>query len=222
MPKKKNMEQRTKIIKTSFSLFIQNGYEKVTTRAIAEKCGMQRALLHHYYAKKETILFEVYLSISEKVVAYLHNTLSDAQMEMLMAGSFFRLYYEMMSIKPLYANIYMNIYENTRLLNTTLSYMFNHPIKFGLGKSLSEQTRLDAFSLCGSLSQLVLLYYNGELNMTPRDVVNYAMKHHYLSLGITPDEAQDRINFVDSFVTKEYVLNFITYLENEMQYTESL
>jgi AcrR family transcriptional regulator len=214
------MEQRTKIIKTSFSLFIRDGYEKVTTRAIAEKCGMQRALLHHYYAKKETILFEVYLAISEKAVDYLRNTLSRAQMELLLRGAFFRLYYEMMNIKPLYTNIYMNIYENTRLLNTTLRYMFDHPVKFGCGKPFSEKERLDAFMLCGSFSQLVLLYYNGELNMTPREVVNYAMKHFYLSQGIPPDKAQARIAFVDSFITREYVLNFITYLENEMKYTE--
>jgi hypothetical protein len=99
--------------------------------------------------------------------------------------------------------------------------MFNHPLEFGWGAHFSEKNRLDSFMLCGSLSQLVLLYYNGELNMTARELVNYAMKHHYLSQGITPEEAQARINFVDSIITQKYVLDFITYLENEMKYPEN-
>jgi AcrR family transcriptional regulator len=219
MAKKMNMGQREKIIKTSFALFIQNGYEKVTTRTIAEKCGMQRALLHYYYNKKEKILFEVYIVITIKVFEFLRKTLSPEQMEMFSLGSFFRLYYEMMSIKPLYANININMYENAKLLNAMIKHTLENYKDYGWEKPFSEEERLGMFILAGSLSQMVLLYYNGGLNMTSHEVINYTMNRFYLSQRLSPKEARRRIDFVDSLVTKEYVQSFITYLEREMQYT---
>jgi AcrR family transcriptional regulator len=219
MAKKMNMEQRKKIIKISFALFIEDGYEKVTTRTIAEKCGMQRALLHHYYNKKEKILLEVYIIITTKLIGFLRKNLSKEQMDLLVLGAFFRVYYEMMSIKPLYANIYMSIYENAKLLNTMIKYSFKIYRDYGWEKPFAEEKRLGLFMLAGSFSQMVLLYYNGDLTMTSHEVINYTMERFYLSKGLSPKEARRRIDLVDSLVTKEYVQDFIACLEHEMHYT---
>jgi len=58
-----NYEQREKIKKISFNMFLKYGYDNVTTRNIAKECGITRSLLYHYYNQKELLLIDVYLDL---------------------------------------------------------------------------------------------------------------------------------------------------------------
>lgn len=213
MGRKINYEKRTKIIKTSFSLFLNYGYDEVTTRMIAEANGMTRALLFHYYNKKDALLLDVFLNIGQEAAKYNRRVLSEAQMDILDIGMFFHLFYEMMRIKPQYSNIYLPIFKDAELLNKLLMFIKNNHEFFGVGP-YSEKKELAMFMVSGCLSQLVLLYENKELDMTTSEVTDYAMYGYYFYLGLSRDESQKLIDLTDEIIDEKYVRYFIEQYES--------
>lgn len=55
--------QKNNILKSSFTLFKQKGYNNTTTREIALASEIKKGLLHYYYNQKEDIIIEMYDSI---------------------------------------------------------------------------------------------------------------------------------------------------------------
>jgi len=51
--------KRRAILDRSAALFAQNGYDRTSMAEVAAACGVSKALLYHYYASKETLLFDV-------------------------------------------------------------------------------------------------------------------------------------------------------------------
>jgi AcrR family transcriptional regulator len=215
MGRKYSHENRYKIIKASFSVFLEYGYSDVTTRMIADACGMQRSLLHHYYQKKERILLDVYLDICRAIYEYCHNTLNREQFEILDVNMFFRIIYEVMQIRPHYKNIYMTIYRDAALLNTFLGFAVDNNDFFGMHPFSPEKKRA-VFMVSGSMSQLVLLYEAKAVEMSARDLVNFAMRGYYFYLGFNKAKTQHFIDQVNEIVTEKYVSGFIAYYENKM------
>lgn len=52
-------EKRRAILDRSAELFAAHGYDRASMSMIAEACGVSKALLYHYYADKEALLFDV-------------------------------------------------------------------------------------------------------------------------------------------------------------------
>jgi AcrR family transcriptional regulator len=215
MGRKYSYENRHKIIKTAFSLFLEYGYPDVTTRMIADACGIQRSLLHHYYQKKEQILLDVYLDICRAINEYSRNTLNREQLEVLDVNMFFRVIYEVMHVQPKYTKIYMTIYRDAALLNKVLSFSVDNSDFFGMSP-FSPEKKLAMFMVSGSLSQLVLLYEAKATEMSARDLVNFAMRSYYFYRGFNETKTQNFIDQVNKIITKEYVLGFISYYEDKM------
>lgn len=53
-----NSERREQILATSWEVLSQVGFEKITTRRIAEAVGINIATLHYYFGSKEAVLTE--------------------------------------------------------------------------------------------------------------------------------------------------------------------
>jgi TetR/AcrR family transcriptional regulator len=51
--------KRRVILDRSAKLFAQNGYDRTAMAEVAAACGVSKALLYHYYASKETLLFDI-------------------------------------------------------------------------------------------------------------------------------------------------------------------
>ena len=51
--------KRRAILDRSAKLFAQHGYDRTSMAEVAAACGVSKALLYHYYASKETLLFDV-------------------------------------------------------------------------------------------------------------------------------------------------------------------
>jgi len=52
-------EKRTAIFQTSARLFAEQGYDGTSMSQIAVACGVSKALLYHYHASKEDLLFHI-------------------------------------------------------------------------------------------------------------------------------------------------------------------
>lgn len=47
------------ILKAAAVLFARSGYDRASVNEIAAACGVSKALLYHYYANKEQVLFDI-------------------------------------------------------------------------------------------------------------------------------------------------------------------
>lgn len=52
-------EKRGAILKGAARLFAERGYAGASVKMIAERCGVSKALLYHYYSDKEAVLFDI-------------------------------------------------------------------------------------------------------------------------------------------------------------------
>src|SRR6478752_2281749 len=48
------------LLKASLDIFSSKGFEKATTKAIAQKAGCAEALIHRYFGSKEKLLLAVF------------------------------------------------------------------------------------------------------------------------------------------------------------------
>ncbi len=96
---KKSAITRTKIIDTAMALFLEKGYDGVRMQELADKAGVNKGLLHHYFQNKQTlfntILNEAFDQLFGKIAASLAsansledkiNFIIDAYFEMLLAN----------------------------------------------------------------------------------------------------------------------------------------
>jgi TetR/AcrR family transcriptional regulator len=51
--------KRRAILDRSAKLFAQNGYDRTAMAEVATACGVSKALLYHYYAGKDALLFDI-------------------------------------------------------------------------------------------------------------------------------------------------------------------
>jgi len=59
LPREETEETRQTILRVAHELFMTYGYRSVTTRQLAEACGLTQPALYHYFADKE----ELYLAV---------------------------------------------------------------------------------------------------------------------------------------------------------------
>jgi TetR/AcrR family transcriptional regulator len=52
-------DKRLKILTQSAILFAEHGYDRASITMITRACGVSKALLYHYYADKEALLFDI-------------------------------------------------------------------------------------------------------------------------------------------------------------------
>lgn len=52
-------EKRLAILKTAAGFFADTGYDRAAMSQLAKACGISKASIYHYYANKETLLFDI-------------------------------------------------------------------------------------------------------------------------------------------------------------------
>lgn len=52
-------EKRKAILKESAELFAEHGFDRASMNQIALACGVSKALVYHYYANKDALLFDI-------------------------------------------------------------------------------------------------------------------------------------------------------------------
>src|SRR5450631_1571478 len=60
MPRADTEETRRAILRAAHTLFMERGYRGVTTRMVAEACGVKQPLLYYHFADKETLYLAVH------------------------------------------------------------------------------------------------------------------------------------------------------------------
>jgi Transcriptional regulator len=68
MARPKNEENRDRIARSAYRLFLEQGYEATTYQAIADSCGIKRALVQHYFPSKTDLAIAFFTTILNETV----------------------------------------------------------------------------------------------------------------------------------------------------------
>jgi len=71
--------KRDTILGKAADLFAKHGYPGTSISMIAEACGVSKALLYHYYADKEAVLFDIISTHLDELVEVVELASADAQ-----------------------------------------------------------------------------------------------------------------------------------------------
>lgn len=215
MPREINYEQRDKIKRTAVKMFLKDGYDNVTTRSIAEQCGIKRALLHYYYNQKELLLIDVYLDFVRESNIYFSKILSPDKLTVLSTNMFFRLFFGVVDVRPEYYNLYLPIYRDVNLIHKMLNKTIENHKYFLMDNPFDIDDRMAFYVVSGILSQMTLLLTEQETEMTAKEAVNFAMKGYYFYLGKTKEESEKLILYTDSLISDDFIMKFIDDFEKK-------
>jgi len=71
MAKEKNVQVENRILEAARAVFLKNGFDGSRTQEIADKAGVNKALLHYYFRDKESLYREVFDSAMQSFRARL-------------------------------------------------------------------------------------------------------------------------------------------------------
>lgn len=222
MGRKINYEERDRIKKTATMLFFEHGYENISTRSIAETCNITRALLHHYYPKKEMLLLDSFLFLVQQYNRYFLERMDKEQFQLLDVELFFRLFFGMCTIDQKYKNLFLHIYSNVDLLNKFIRRIIDEHLALMIEKPHKEEKQYAMYAIAGILSQFIMLQENKILQWSTEELVDYAMRGYYLYIGKTSTDADAFMKTCKSVVDEHCIKNFIYEFEMRMNSVDSI
>jgi len=72
------MDARDRILKAATEVFVEKGFAGARTQAIADRAGVNKAMLHYYFRSKEHLYEEVVVSTLTKVMTGIHGAVQDS------------------------------------------------------------------------------------------------------------------------------------------------
>ena len=207
MGRKKNLAQRVTIIKTAYQLFIEKGYENVTTKQVAEACGMAHSLLHYYYPTKSDLLTDIISTMIAKLHSYIAAQGVDLSDKLYVYGLFNRLFFESLSVNRKLLGIYQAALIDGDVLRRWTKYAVDklalHP------PEAPEKARIAPYVLAGSMGQILPLYVEGEIDMELREAINLALDVFYSVNGLTKAWIHATIGLIDRRMTQPFIREFL-------------
>lgn len=208
MGRKKNLTQRVTIIKTAYQMFVEEGYDKVTTKQIAEACNMAHSLLHYYYPTKSDLLADIVNTMIAKLHSYIAAEGVDLSDKLYVYGLFNRLFFEVLGIQPKLIGIYQAALTDGAVIRRWTKYAVD---RVGLiAPDASERVRLAPYILSGSMGQILPLYVDTEIHLELRETLNLALEVFYSVNNLTKAWIHATVGLIDRRMTPPFIQGFLT------------
>ena len=205
--RKKNLAQRVTIIKTAYRLFIEEGYENVTTKQVADACGMAHSLLHYYYPTKSDLLTDIVSTMIAKLLSYVSAQGVDLTDKLYVYGLFNRLFFESVTMNRKLLGIYQAALTDGNVVRRWTKYAVE---KVGLHPpDASEKVKLAPYILSGTMGQILPLYVDTEVHMELREAVNLGLDVFYSVSGLTKAWIHATIGLIDRRMTQPFIRDFL-------------
>ena len=208
MGRKKNLAQRVNIIKTAYRLFLEEGYDAVTTKQVAEACGIAHSLLHYYYPTKSDLLTDIVNTMVAKLHSYLIQHEVDLSDKLYVYGLFNRLLFESFIYNRKLFGIYQAAMADGEILRRWTKYAVEKLGLFSTG-DVSEKAKLSPYMLSGGMGQILLLYIDFKIELEFRETVNLALESFYTTNGLTRAWIHATIGLIDRRMTPAFVRGFL-------------
>jgi len=214
MGRKKNLGQRVAIIKTAYRLFEEEGFENVTTKQVADACGMAHSLLHYYYPTKSDLLTDIVNTMIAKLHSYIAAEGVDLTDKLYVYGLFTRLFFEAASVNRKLLGIYQAALIDGNVLRRWTKYAVDKIALYA--PDSQEKAKLAPYILSGSMGQILPLYVDTEVHMELRETLNLALEVFYTVNGLTRAWIHATIGIIDRRMTAQFIRGFLEEFDGMM------
>lgn len=212
MGRKFNEEQRKEIVRTAIVLFKKNGYSDVTTRQIADACGMNRSLLYHYYPQKEDIGTTIVCTMMDCGVQFLKSYVPITYPELGFSLYFHRLIFGAMEKTGILENIYIEICsEPNAVINIIQHLMKSYKDVAGMqlfshNTEYVKKVNMGIYTIIGTVNQLFQCKKYGLIQLSNDDIIVFALKNYFLYMDemfdVSKMTAHSKMVITDDLIQK--------------------
>lgn len=219
MPRKQNLEMRSRILRESIEIFLEHGYRQTTMGTIAEACGITRPLLQHYYAKKENILAQYFYNVLEEAISFVATRLIPqpsvygSHATPLFICSQTKLFYHILTRdNNALLKLYSEILFNAELLMRGITFA-SKSIRYP-GMTVTAKDYRGWYVLNGVLSQFVALYLDKNPYERFSPILDEAFDLYLTYVGLNHDARSSILETADSLVNTEALEQFDEVFDN--------
>lgn len=192
----KGAYKRDIILYNAKYLFYKKGIAGTTIKEIAELSEDPVSLVHYYFKKKEDIVKQIYLDFLGNIDLFVYSSLYSETREtnVLLAHTVTQLiYYNIIMNDPRNMRVYQESLanqSNAAILNTYIEHVYRKIVE-EYELNISEEFFQAYISIdFGSRREILNRYYDGELPISPEDLVIIIIRTFPLVAGIKPEELQ--------------------------------
>lgn len=192
----KGAYKRDIILYNAKYLFYKKGIAGTTIKEIAELSEDPVSLVHYYFKKKEDIVKQIYLDFLGNIDLFVYSSLYSETREtnVLLAHTVTQLiYYYIIMNDPRNMRVYQESLanqSNAAILNTYIEHVYRKIVE-EYELNISEEFFQAYISIdFGSRREILNRYYDGELPISPEDLVIIIIRTFPLVAGIKPEELQ--------------------------------
>ena len=213
MSRAPNIELQKSIIRTAYLLYSEKGYDKITTRQLADSCGISRSLLYHYFNTKAALCSEIFLKIRAMVTEYLNQCLDfhypDPSFGAYRNGLIMKICLRKNIITAL-----SNVKESPELLQAMLGITSLNCDEVRERKL--NRVELGRMLLYAILQQLLVCKEEGLLDISYWQAFQNAQASYYILMGYDQIGAERILSAANTFLTDALVKDCITFYEHSL------
>lgn len=198
-------ELQEKVLQEALTLFFEKGYEKTTTREIAERAGIERGHLYYYYKKKEDLLFGWYnqfLSIIQEAVEEKYRDEKNGYVLILLSDW---LYYQAIKYEKRFLKLLSTILENRNLTKVKIDNTFKEYKKILDERHMEYDVREMHIGTCiliGAEVELFLRMMEEDSDMSYDEFVERVLKIHLHTFGLPKEEENTVMQQLDEKISE--------------------
>lgn len=160
MVRRKNVEKRNEILKSSYHMFCEKGYEEVFVREIADEVGISKALFQHYFTKKIDILETMLKELLDVSFSYVDCMITREESIYLRLSVYANIFFKTINVQNDLYKFIVNIISSKELLKMWINiiYQWLSTIKNNEMENISKREFQIAlsFSMAGGTELLLL------------------------------------------------------------------
>ena len=183
--KSKSLETINKIIKSSKQLFKDFSYQETTMQMIADKSGISKSLLTHYFPKKNFILTTINKTYLQKIENFIRKQVEDDDALLIM----------LMTYKIFFRNILAD--EDTKIFwrdtmargdRSMMSYSNSDSLYVPVFKQFNTMLSERGFvirkiQIMGASTELTRVYFNREYDISDKEFIDQSLIINAMLLG---------------------------------------
>lgn len=204
---KKTILLRSNILSQSFRLFLEKGYEDVTTREIAAASGIERGVLYYHYNQKQDILFELYSQFYSCLCDAIFEQYSSKDPMVIVALADLllnRIFLAHKELKKLLISILRNREMTKEKINNTCRIIWEHMPYVDY-----EKLKLALSIAIGAEVELILQCEDGELSVSTDEISRHVAGLAVFKMGYSDKETevffQQALKAAESFNYEDFV-----------------
>ncbi len=184
---KKGLDTRNKIIQAARKIFYEYGYTHSTIKMIKEEAGVSLSAIPYYFEKKDQMVVEIYNDFLGSIYDFINEKLTEEIDSYLLQFHASKIYYDIIINNPKNYRFYYEVsiaQSNYEFLNPFMKRIYsNYARDFNIpltDKELSLLRMADS----GSRREILINFYNNQINLTLDEFIDYVTSIAGNLLGI--------------------------------------